>query len=38
MTSVDQVRSRQAERLAVTALVLLAVLPAIMTFARTSPP
>lgn len=38
MMSVDQVRSRHAERLVVTGLVLLAVLPAIMTFARTSPP
>lgn len=38
MTSADQVRKKQVERLVVSGLVLLAVLPAIMTFARTSPP
>jgi len=38
MTSHEQARSRHLERLVVAGLVLLALLPAIMTVARTSPP
>jgi O-antigen ligase len=38
MMSVDHTRNPHVERLVLTSIVLLAALPAIMTFARTSPP